>query len=98
MGILRRGAAAAAIFVTAGTAGTAGPAAAHDVASAGQWRVVHDDGRDSYDAVTVTPGGGVWVAGTRRPDPGSSRTESLLLKGGRSTFKRVTGPGFRVKW
>ncbi|WP_155354949.1 hypothetical protein [Acrocarpospora macrocephala] len=89
MGILFRGTAAAVAFFVA-----AGPAAAHAVASAGQWSVVHDDRRDSYDAVTVTPGGAVWVAGTRRL---SSGTESLLLKGGRSTFKRVTGPGFRVK-
>ncbi|MBP2708340.1 hypothetical protein JOL79_31635 [Microbispora sp. RL4-1S] len=92
MGILLRGTAAAVAFFVA-----AGPAAAHAVAPAGQWSVVRDDRRDSYDAVTVTPGGAVWVAGTRRPDRGSSRTESLLLKGGRSTFTRVTGPGFRVK-
>jgi hypothetical protein len=46
--------------------------------------------------VTVPQGGAVWVAGTRRPG-GSGATESLLLKGGRSGFKRVTGPGFRVK-
>lgn len=92
MGMLFRGTAAAiALFVAAG------PAAAHAVAPAGQWSVVHDHRDDSYDAVTVTPGGAVWVAGTRRPDRGSSRTESLLLKGGRSAFKRVTGPGFRVK-
>ncbi|MBO3744518.1 hypothetical protein J5X84_00465 [Streptosporangiaceae bacterium NEAU-GS5] len=92
MRILFRGIAAAVAFSV-----TAGPAAAHAEAAADQWSVVHADRRDSYDAVTVTPGGGVWVAGTRRPDSGSSRTDSLLLKGGRSTFKRVAGPGFRVK-
>ncbi|MFC4588503.1 hypothetical protein [Sphaerisporangium corydalis] len=75
---------------------TTGPAAAETEARAGQWSVVHNDRRDSYDAVTVTPGGAVWVAGTRRPERGST-AQSLLLKGGRSTFKRVTGPGFRVK-
>ncbi|MFD0883072.1 hypothetical protein ACFQ08_00620 [Streptosporangium algeriense] len=67
------------------------------MAPADQWSVVHNDRRDSYDAVTVTPGGAVWVAGTRRPDRGTTGTESFLLKGGRSTFKRVTGPGFPVK-
>ncbi|MEW9530865.1 hypothetical protein [Microbispora sp. NPDC049125] len=91
MGMLFRGTAAAVAFLV-----TAGPAAADAVAPAGGWSVVHDDHRDSYDAVTVTPGGAVWVAGTRRSG-GSTGTESLLLKGGRSTFKRVTGPGFRVK-
>ncbi|MFI6320149.1 hypothetical protein ACIBG8_21635 [Nonomuraea sp. NPDC050556] len=50
------------------------------------WSVVQDARHDSYDAVTVTPGGAVWVAGTRGHEP-------LLLK----SFKRVTGPGFRVK-
>ncbi|MFI0418378.1 hypothetical protein [Spongiactinospora sp. 9N601] len=54
---------------------------------------MYNDRRDSYDAVTVTPGGAVWVAGTRRP----GGVESFLLRGGRSAFKRVTGPGFRVK-
>nr|WP_062338839.1 hypothetical protein [Herbidospora sakaeratensis] len=65
------------------------PAAAHAVAAAGDWKVVRADRRDSYDAVTVTPGGAVWVAGIRSGKP-------LLLKG-RSTVKPVTGPGFRVK-
>ncbi|WP_198167195.1 hypothetical protein [Microbispora sp. ATCC PTA-5024] len=86
--LLRGTAAAVAFFVTAV------PAAADAVAPAGQWNVVHDDRRDSYDAVTVTPGGAAWVAGTRRR--GAGGTESLLLKG-RTTFKRVIGPGFRVK-
>lgn len=89
MGLLVRGIAAVVFFVATG------PVAAHAVAPAGQWRVVHDDRRDSYDAVTVTPGGAVWVAGTRRL--GSTGAEPLLLKGARSIFKRVTGPGFRVK-
>ncbi|MFI6292955.1 hypothetical protein ACIBEJ_15305 [Nonomuraea sp. NPDC050790] len=80
-----RGAAAAVVFVAA-----AGPVAAHAVTTKGQWSVVHHDRRDSYDAVTVTQGGAVWVAGTRLKEP-------LLLKGGRSGFKRVAGPGFRVK-
>ncbi|MFC6083719.1 hypothetical protein [Sphaerisporangium aureirubrum] len=90
--------AAVAFSVIAGpaAAGAVAPAAGA-VAPAGEWSVVRDDRRDSYDAVTVTPGGGVWVAGTRRPGRGSAGAESLLLKGGRSTFKRVTGPGFRVK-
>ncbi|MGW4424434.1 hypothetical protein [Streptosporangium sp. NPDC004631] len=92
MGLLFRGTVAAVAFFV-----TTGPTAAHAVAPAGQWSVVHNDRRDSYDAVTVTPGGAVWVAGTRHPDRGSTGAESLLLKGGRSTFKRVTGPGFRVK-
>ncbi|MEO3810405.1 hypothetical protein ABGB17_15510 [Sphaerisporangium sp. B11E5] len=86
--MLRGTAAAVALVVSAG------PATADAVAPAGQWNVVHHDRRDAYDAVTVTPGGAVWVAGTRR---GPNGTESLLLKGGRSAFKRVTGPGFRVK-
>ncbi|MFI6501644.1 hypothetical protein [Nonomuraea typhae] len=85
MGWLLRGAAAVVAFVV-----TTGPVAAHAVAPVGQWSVVHHDRRDSYDTVTVTPGGAVWVAGSRRG-------ESLLLKGGRSAFKQVTGPGFRVK-
>ncbi|TKK88107.1 hypothetical protein FDA94_14370 [Herbidospora galbida] len=89
MGILLR-VTAAAVAVTV----AAEPAAAHAMASAGQWKVVRTDRRDSYDAVTVTPGGAVWVAGTRRAAKGA---ESLLLKGGHSGFKRVTGPGFRVK-
>ncbi|GII77471.1 hypothetical protein Sru01_24530 [Sphaerisporangium rufum] len=101
MGTSLRGAAAAvAILVAAGPSTffvTAGPAAAGAEASAGQWSIVRNDRRDSYDAVTVTPGGAVWVAGTRRPSGGAGRAESLLLKGGRSAFKRVTGPGFRVK-
>ncbi|MEU1732250.1 hypothetical protein [Streptosporangium sp. NPDC020145] len=82
--LFRGTAAVVALFVAAE------PAVAHAVAPAGQWSVVHDDRRASYDAVTVTPGGAVWVAGTRG-------SEQLLLKGGRSAFKRVTGPGFRVK-
>ncbi|MFE0151561.1 hypothetical protein ACFWY5_30745 [Nonomuraea sp. NPDC059007] len=81
MGLLFRGTAAAVAFFV-----VTGPVAAHAEAPASQWSVVHHDRRDSYDAVTVTPGGAVWVAGTSR-----------LLKGGRSAFKRVTGPGFRVK-
>ncbi|MFF3444637.1 hypothetical protein [Streptosporangium sp. NPDC002721] len=89
--LFRGTAAAVALFVAAG------PAAADAVAPAGRWSVVHDHSRDSYDAVTVTPGGAVWVAGTRRPDRGSGRAEPLLLRGGPSAFKRVTGPGFRVK-
>ncbi|WP_157518809.1 hypothetical protein [Herbidospora mongoliensis] len=84
MGKLLRGTAAFVAFLAA-----AGPAAAHAEAPSGQWGIIRDAPRDSYDAVTVTPGGGVWVAGTRG-------TESLLLKG-RTTFKRVAGPGFRVK-
>ncbi|MFI9560287.1 hypothetical protein [Nonomuraea endophytica] len=83
MGLWFRGTAAVVAFVVA-----SGPA--HAAAPTGQWSVVHTDRRDSYDAVTVTPGGAVWVAGTRLSEP-------LLLKGGRSAFKRVTGPGFRVK-
>ncbi|GAA1258341.1 hypothetical protein GCM10009677_06310 [Sphaerisporangium rubeum] len=71
-----------------------GSVAAQAAAPADQWSLVRDDRRDTYDAVTVTPGGAAWVAGTRRT--GSGKTESLLLKG-RTTFKRVTGPGFRVK-
>ncbi|MBB5083966.1 hypothetical protein [Nonomuraea endophytica] len=74
-----RGTAAVVAFVVA-----TGPA--HAAAPTDQWKVVHHDRRDSYDAVTVTPGGAVWVAGTRLSEP-------LLLKGGR----RVKGPGFRVK-
>ncbi|MGC5010886.1 hypothetical protein ACLQ2R_08995 [Streptosporangium sp. DT93] len=89
--LFRGTAAAVAFFVTAGSAD------AHAVAPAGRWGVVHDQSRDSYDAVTVTPGGAVWVAGTRRPDRGSGRARPLLLKGGRSAFRQVTGPGFRVK-
>ncbi|GGL04236.1 hypothetical protein Sme01_66330 [Sphaerisporangium melleum] len=92
MGILLRGTAAAVVFLV-----TTGPAAAQATAPAGRWSVVHDDRRDSYEAVTVTPGGAVWVAGTRRPAGGSTGAEPLLLKGGRSTFTRVTGPGFAVK-
>lgn len=92
MGVLLRGTAAAVAVAI-----TTGPAAAHAVASSDQWSVVHNDRRDSYDAVTVTPSGAVWVAGTRRADRGSASAESFLLKSGRSTFKRVTGPGFRVK-
>ncbi|GLX98715.1 hypothetical protein [Herbidospora sp. NBRC 101105] len=84
MGILLRvTAAAVAVFVAAEPAAAAAPADQW-------WKVIRQDRRDTYDAVTVTPGGAVWVAGTR------NGTESLLLKG-RSTFKRVTGPGFRVK-
>lgn len=89
MGIFLRGTAAAVTLLA-----TAGPVAAHAEAPADQWSVVRDDRRDSYDAVTVTSGGAAWVAGTRRTSTG--KTESLLLKG-RTTFKRVTGPGFRVK-
>ncbi|WP_157555614.1 hypothetical protein [Herbidospora yilanensis] len=82
MGILLRVTAAAVALFAA-----AEPAAA--AASADQWKVVRQDRRDTYDAVTVTPGGAVWVAGT-------SGTKPVLLKG-RTTFRRVTGPGFRVK-
>lgn len=89
MGLLFRAAAAAVAFLVA-----AAPAAAHAVAPVNQWSVARDDRRDSYDALTVTPGGAVWVAGTRR---GAKGTESLLLRGDRSSFKRVAGPGFRVK-
>ncbi|MFI6484555.1 hypothetical protein ACIBH1_42010 [Nonomuraea sp. NPDC050663] len=55
-------------------------------APAVQWKVVHHDRHASYDAVTVTPGGAVWVAGTRSGKP-------VLLK----NLKRVAGPGFRVR-
>ncbi|RBQ19633.1 hypothetical protein DP939_12890 [Spongiactinospora rosea] len=82
---MSRGIAAVAAFVV-----ITGPATADAATPGGQWSVVHNDRRDSYDALTVTPGGAVWVAGTRR-------TESFLLRGGRSAFKRVAGPGFRVK-
>ncbi|WP_459805949.1 hypothetical protein [Herbidospora sp. RD11066] len=54
--------------------------------TAGTWAVVHTNPKDTYDAVTVTPGGAVWVAGTRGKEP-------LLLK----NRKRVAGPGFRVR-
>ncbi|MEV4093761.1 hypothetical protein [Streptosporangium saharense] len=94
MGLLFRGTAAAIAFSVA-----TWPTVVHAEAPAGQrsadqWGVVHNDRRDSYDAVTVTPGGAVWVAGRRHSDRGST---AFLLKGGRSTFKRVTGPGFQVK-
>ncbi|MDH2428395.1 hypothetical protein [Sphaerisporangium sp. TRM90804] len=100
MGLLFRGTAAAlALFLTASpaTAHAVPSAAARAVAPAGQWSVVHDDRRDSYDSVTVTPGGAVWVAGTRRAGSGSTGAEPLLLKRGQSAFKRVAGPGFRVR-
>ncbi|WP_062439936.1 hypothetical protein [Herbidospora daliensis] len=84
MGISQRVTATAVALIVA-----AEPAAAHAMTAAGDWKTIRTDRRDSYDAVTVTPGGAVWVAGARDGKP-------LLLKG-RSTFKQVTGPGFRVK-